>query len=127
MGGAPYPASNGAQSNGTVTIPLSARKAQPLDLSTVERRGKNAPREPPKQHRLFGLTEAPTFTPTQEEWKDPLQYISKIREEGQKYGIVKVVPPDTWDPDFAVDTEVSNGAIMGTVSVTPGKRLLSHK
>jgi len=93
----------------------------------VERRGKNAPREPPKQHRLFGLTEAPTFTPTQEEWKDPLQYISKIREEGQKYGIVKVVPPDTWDPDFAVDTEVSNGAIMGTVSVTPGKRLLSHK
>lgn len=38
MGGIPLPSMNGAQPNGG-GIPLSARKAQALDLATVERRG----------------------------------------------------------------------------------------
>ena len=94
--------------NGMSTIPLSARKAQPLDLATVERRGQGAPNnEPPKPNRMFGLQEAPTYRPTAEEFKDPVQYIGKIREEAAKFGIAKIVPPDSWNPPFAVDTEVS--------------------
>jgi [histone H3]-trimethyl-L-lysine4 demethylase len=108
MSGGPYAGGTGVQQNGTTTIPFSARKAQPLDLSTVERRGQSTQnREPSKQNRLFGLAEAPTFRPTAEEFKDPIQYIQQIREEGQKYGIAKIVPPDSWNPPFAVDTEVS--------------------
>lgn len=108
MGGAVMPAVNGAQLNGAGTIPLSARKAIPLDLATVERRGHGAPNnQPPKQNRLFGLRESPTYRPTAEQFKDPVQYIQSIREEAQKYGIVKIVPPDSWNPPFAIDTEVS--------------------
>ena len=111
-GGSATPAVNGAQPNGAATIPLSARKAAPLDLATVERRGHGAPNNlPPKQNRLFGLREAPTYRPTAEQFKDPVKYIQSIREEAQKYGIVKIVPPDSWNPTFAIDTEVSSCAI----------------
>lgn len=43
----------------------------------------------------FGtVPEAPTFTPTEEEFRDPLAFISKLRPIGEKYGIVKVRPPE---------------------------------
>lgn len=104
MGGV-APSANGTQSS-VNTIPLSARKSAPLDLATVERRGHNVPNHlPPKPQRMFGLQEAPTYRPTAEQFKDPIAYMQSIREEAQQYGIVKIVPPDTWNPAFAVDTE----------------------
>jgi histone demethylase JARID1 len=107
MGGVAMAPANGAQPNGMVTIPLSARKAQPLDLATVERRGYGAPNnQPSKPNRMFGLKESPTYRPTAEQFKDPVAYIQSIREEAQQYGIVKIIPPDTWAPSFAIDTEV---------------------
>jgi histone demethylase JARID1 len=90
-------------------IPLSARKSPGLDLSTVERRGQpNGPKpRDPKPSRPHGLQEAPTFRPTEDEFKNgPIEYIKTIQEEGRKYGIVKIVPPAGWTPDFAIDTEV---------------------
>ena len=88
-------------------VPLSARRSAPLDLSTVERRGQpNGPREPSKRVRPHGLPEAPTFRPTEEEFKDPVAYIQKIAPEGKRYGICRVVPPEGWQPPFAIDTEV---------------------
>lgn len=88
-------------------VPLSARRSAPLDLSTVERRGQpNAPREPTKRVRPHGIPEAPTFRPTEEEFRDPVAYIQKIAPEGKKYGICRVVPPEGWQPPFAIDSEV---------------------
>ncbi|OQD72726.1 hypothetical protein PENDEC_c019G06070 [Penicillium decumbens] len=87
-------------------VPLSARRSAPLDLSTVERRGQpNGPREPAKRVRPHGIPDAPTFRPTEEEFKDPVAYIRKIAPEGKKYGICRVIPPDGWQPTFAIDTE----------------------
>jgi histone demethylase JARID1 len=37
--------------------------------------------------------EAPTFSPSEEEWLDPLGYISKIRPIAEKAGICKIKPP----------------------------------
>ncbi|KAI1466698.1 jumonji superfamily protein [Daldinia caldariorum] len=108
--------SNGAKSKTQVNsngyhptnppVPLSSMRSAPLDLTSVERRGQpTASRESSKQNRLFGLEEAPTYRPTENEWKDPLEYVRKITPEARKYGICKVIPPDSWNPDFAIDTE----------------------
>ncbi|KAF1812331.1 PLU-1-domain-containing protein [Eremomyces bilateralis CBS 781.70] len=97
-------------------FPLSSRKALPLDLATVERRlppqdglppGSNgrAMPEPIKMSRHFGLDEAPTYRPTEEEFAKPFDFIRSIAEEGRRYGIVKIIPPDTWNPPFTIDTE----------------------
>lgn len=91
-----------------LNIPLSARRSEKLDLDTVERRTKPLPgyREPVSRVHNGDIPEAPTFRPSEEEWKDPLSYIRKISDVGKQYGIVKIIPPDSWDPDFVVDTEV---------------------
>ncbi|KAL2825965.1 PLU-1-like protein-domain-containing protein [Aspergillus cavernicola] len=87
-------------------VPLSTRRSAPLDLLTVERRAQpNAPREPTNRVRPHGLQEAPTFRPTEEEFRDPEAYIRKIAPEGRKYGICRVIPPENWQPTFAIDTE----------------------
>ena len=88
-------------------IPISMRRAPPLDMNTVERRGHPlGVRETNKRVRPHGLQEAPTFRPTAEEFKDPMEYMRKIAPEGRKHGICKIIPPDDWNPPFAIDTEV---------------------
>ncbi|CAG8973472.1 hypothetical protein HYALB_00011067 [Hymenoscyphus albidus] len=101
------PSVNGNANNpAAAPLPLSAMHSLPLDLTSVERRGQpTASRETTKRIRPHGLEEAPTFRPTVEEFKDPFEYMKKISAEGSKYGICKIIPPDSWQPDFAIDTE----------------------
>jgi len=90
--------------------PLSSHKSAPLNLSSVERRGQpTACKEPvKKRNRPHGLQEAPTYYPTEEEWKEPFEYIKKIAPEARQFGLAKIIPPESWNPDFAIDTEVSS-------------------
>ena len=91
------------------SIPLSARRSLPLDMSTVERKGQKQLPHPAKKRNscsLHGLMEAPTFRPSEDEFRDPMEFIRSIASQGRKYGIIKIIPPENWNPEFALDTEV---------------------
>lgn len=90
-------------------VPLSSRRAAGLDMASVEHRQIPSVKEQPKTNRPHGIMEAPTYMPTEEEFKDPFKYIQSIADEGRKYGIVKIIPPDSWNPPFSIDTEVRDG------------------
>ncbi|GER29682.1 transcription factor [Striga asiatica] len=47
----------------------------------------------PNESSLPSLSDAPIFYPTQEEFKDTLKYIAKIRPTAENYGICRIVPP----------------------------------
>lgn len=116
---------------------ISSRKAQALDLNSVERKGSSTyytattanpassvvgrtdssahplgtllhyrQPETERTQRPFNLPEAKTYRPSEDEFADPFKYIESIAEEGSQYGIVKIIPPENWNPPFAVDTEV---------------------
>ncbi|MCO5585025.1 hypothetical protein L7F22_038957 [Adiantum nelumboides] len=85
----------------------SEKKDEPKCIPTQY----NTPRYPPsrQRERLFDLEEAPTFYPTVEEFSDPLRYIKWVGEpeggNGKAFGIVKIVPPEGWNPPFVLDQE----------------------
>lgn len=42
--------------------------------------------------------EAPVFRPTEEEFGDPLAYLTSLHQRAEAYGICRVVPPPSWKP-----------------------------
>ncbi|KAL5977341.1 hypothetical protein ACLOJK_021687 [Asimina triloba] len=52
------------------------------------------------------LDEAPIFYPTEEEFRDTLGYIARIRQEAEPYGICRIVPPPSWKPPCTLKQKV---------------------
>lgn len=43
-----------------------------------------------------------SYRPTEDEWKDPMGYIAKITQASSAFGIAHIIPPDSWNPPFAI-------------------------
>lgn len=57
------------------------------------------------ERNTLGLEEAPVFYPSEEEFRDPLRFIAQIREQVEPYGICRIVPPKSWNPPFAIESQ----------------------
>jgi hypothetical protein len=49
-----------------------------------------------------GVMTIPSYRPTEDEWMDPMEYITSITEEASKFGMAHIIPPKSWDPPFAL-------------------------
>ncbi|XP_076448659.1 lysine-specific demethylase 5A-like [Babylonia areolata] len=47
----------------------------------------------------------PVYTPSEEDFQDPLAFIAKIRPEASKTGICKIKPPSDWQPPFVAPVD----------------------
>ncbi|CAD6195148.1 unnamed protein product [Caenorhabditis auriculariae] len=95
------PSPRAAIPNATPTQPKkSAQPKNPVDVDSegIDRYEKfyNKFERPPF---------APIFFPTEEEFLDPIQYVAKIRDEAEKYGVVKIVPPVSFKPPFVLNKD----------------------
>ena len=56
------------------------------------------------------LTPCPVLTPTDQEFNDPVGYLSsdKVSKLGATYGLVKIVPPPNWKPSFHINLTLSS-------------------
>lgn len=53
------------------------------------------------------LTPCPILRPTEQEFEDPVAYLSRpdVARLGDDFGIVKLVPPQTWKPEFSLSDD----------------------
>ncbi|KAL4090574.1 hypothetical protein QTP88_025380 [Uroleucon formosanum] len=52
------------------------------------------------------MLDAPTFYPSEEDFKDPLEYFEIVKPIAQKYGICRVVPPSSFKPECKVSDDM---------------------
>lgn len=64
------------------------------------------------------MQECPTFYPTWEEFEDTAKYLEWVGSSeggnGKEFGIVKIVPPEGWNPDFVLNQDVSKLPVILT-------------
>lgn len=59
-----------------------------------------------KESGNFEPRELPVFYMSKEEFKDPIAFSEKITHIGNKYGAIKIVPPNDWSTSFSLNTEL---------------------
>lgn len=77
------------------SVGIKTRKSIPENFETHE----NPTFEPSKNE----IESIPTYHLTQDQYEDPITFIESIKEQGSKYGAVKIIPPSSFDTEFKLD------------------------
>lgn len=77
------------------SLGIKTRKLIPEDFESHS----GATFEPRKDN----LDSIPTYYLSETEFNDPMAFIESIKDEGAKYGAIKIIPPKEWDPEFALE------------------------
>eukprot|EP00242_Pyramimonas_sp_CCMP2087_P009675 CAMPEP_0198226492 /NCGR_PEP_ID=MMETSP1445-20131203/105482_1 /TAXON_ID=36898 /ORGANISM="Pyramimonas sp., Strain CCMP2087" /LENGTH=94 /DNA_ID=CAMNT_0043906309 /DNA_START=81 /DNA_END=362 /DNA_ORIENTATION=+ len=48
------------------------------------------------------LEEIPTYRPSKEQFENPTTFIASIRDEAERYGLARIVPPEGWKPPWSI-------------------------
>merc|ERR1719410_953326 len=91
-----------SQANTSTANTSQSGKKRPMCLLGQVNTGHRFPRL--GQHAM--MMEAPTFRPTEEEFKDPLKYIQKIRGYAEQFGMCRIIPPSSFKPECNVDDDM---------------------
>lgn len=52
------------------------------------------------------MVEAPVFRPTEKEFQDPIEYIERIAPIASRFGICRIIPPESFKPECRVSDEM---------------------
>merc|ERR1719233_2670526 len=94
--------SSGSQANTSQANTSQSGKKRPMCLLGQVNTGHRFPRL--GQHAQ--MMEAPTFRPSEAEFKDPLRYIQKIRSYAEQFGMCRIIPPKSFKPECNVDDDM---------------------
>ncbi|CAN0209912.1 unnamed protein product, partial [Scytosiphon promiscuus] len=101
------PSSSGDDSSEPIAKSRPRRRTEPRKrwADQMMNPGEQWARKIPKSERPLptnpveaSIPDAPTFYPTEEQFRDPLTYVESIRPLAESYGIAKIVPPEGWSP-----------------------------
>jgi protein Jumonji len=60
----------------------------------------------PRRDDPAQMVEAPIFRPTDKEFQDPIEYFERIAPVAARFGICKIIPPDSFKPECKVSDEM---------------------
>ncbi|CRL03162.1 CLUMA_CG016469, isoform A [Clunio marinus] len=105
--------------NKETTTTSSTTTTKPVPCATVQPRFKSNDTEPEpstsslvattktkQTPKLGNLTEAPVFRPTEKEFQDPIEYIERITPMASRFGICRIIPPESFKPECRVSDEM---------------------
>merc|ERR1712223_1086179 len=91
-----------SQANTSTANTSQSGKKRPMCLLGQVNTGHRFPRL--GQHAQ--MMEAPTFRPTEAEFRDPLRYIEKIRPASEPFGMCRIIPPKSFKPECNIDDDM---------------------
>lgn len=92
--------------SGVISVDTSDDDDEPLINHRSKLLAKTTPVKQPKTDDGFEFKrppDCPVFYPTKEQFENSLDYINSLSEYGEKYGIIRIVPPKGWTPRFSIE------------------------